>query len=105
MSLFNDNLKNIKIKSLAIFILGSYLVLFVLGRLSFPINEKWLYVAVLFYFIFKLKDSIFDVKTDSNRALRRIIVEALAYPNLKDKELMDFRSFGLPCFSRIVSTN
>lgn len=72
MSLFNDNLKNIKIKSLAIFILGSYLVLFVLGRLSFPINEKWLYVAVLFYFIFKLKDSIFDVKTDLMNVFSKI---------------------------------
>ncbi len=40
---------------------------------------------------------IFDVKTDSNRALRRIIVEALAYPNLKDKELMDF--FGCHDYS------
>lgn len=72
MSLFNDNLKNIKIKDLAIFIIVSYLVLFVLGTLSFPINEKWLYVAVLFYFIFKLKDSIFDVKTDFMNVFSKI---------------------------------
>ncbi len=64
MSLFNDNLKNIKIRNLAIFILVSYSVLFILGRISFPINEKWLYVALLLYFIFKLRDSIFDFKTD-----------------------------------------
>ena len=64
MSSLNDNLKNIKIKNLAIFILVSYLVLFVLGRLSFPINEKLFSVAIIFYFIFKLKDSIFDFKTE-----------------------------------------
>ena len=64
MSLFNDNLKNIKIRNLAIFIIVSYLILFILGRVSFPINEKWLYVAVILYFIFKLKDYIFDFKTD-----------------------------------------
>ena len=34
--------------------------------------------------------AVFDVKTDNNKALQRIIVEALAYPDLKDKELMDY---------------
>ena len=71
MSLFNDNLKNIKIRNLAIFILVSYLVLFILGRLSFPINEKWLYVVVILYFIFKLKDSI-DFKTDLMNVFSKI---------------------------------
>ena len=72
MSLFNDNLKNIKIRNLAIFILVSYLVLFILGRLSFPINEKWLYVALLLYFIFKLRDSIFNFKTDLMNVFSRV---------------------------------
>ena len=31
-----------------------------------------------------------ETETDATRALRRLIVEALVYPNLKDKELMDF---------------
>ncbi len=30
------------------------------------------------------------VDKDNDRAMRHIIVEALVYPNLKDKELMDF---------------
>lgn len=34
--------------------------------------------------------AVFDVNTDSNKALRRIIVEALVYPDLHNKELMDF---------------
>lgn len=72
MSLFNDNLKNIKIKSLVIFIIVSYVVLFILGRLSLPINEKWLYVAICFYFIFKLKDSLFDLKNDCSNVFSKI---------------------------------
>lgn len=32
----------------------------------------------------------FIVNNDAGRATRRIVVEALVYPNLKDKELMDY---------------
>ena len=34
--------------------------------------------------------AVFDVNTDSSKALRRIIVEALVYPDLHNKELMEF---------------
>lgn len=34
--------------------------------------------------------AVFDVKTDNNKALQRIIVEALVYPDLKDKDLMEY---------------
>lgn len=34
--------------------------------------------------------AIFDTKLDSSRALRRIIVESLVYPDLKDKKLMEY---------------
>ena len=33
---------------------------------------------------------VVDVQTDSNTALRRILVEAITYPNMKDKELMAY---------------
>lgn len=33
---------------------------------------------------------VFKTERDSGRAMRHIIAEALVYPNLKDKELMDF---------------
>lgn len=72
MSQFNDNLKNIKIKNLAVFIIVSYLILFVLGKLSFPINEKWLYLVITFYFIFKLRDYLFDLKTDISNVFSKI---------------------------------
>lgn len=43
--------------------------------------------------------AVFDTNTDSNRALRRIIVEALVYPDLHNKELMDF--FECPDFTEM----
>lgn len=33
---------------------------------------------------------VFDVQTDTNKALRRIIVEALVYPDLHNEELMKY---------------
>lgn len=33
---------------------------------------------------------IFDVQTDTDKALRRILVDALVYPDLRDKELMEY---------------
>ena len=39
--------------------------------------------------VFNRGQAVFDTTTDSNKALRRIIVEALVYPDLHNKELMD----------------
>lgn len=35
-------------------------------------------------------EAVFQTETDSGKALRHVIVEALVYPNLRDKELMDY---------------
>lgn len=40
--------------------------------------------------VFNRGQAVFDTTTDSNKALRRIIVEALVYPDLHNKELMDY---------------
>lgn len=64
MSLINDNIKNIKITALAIFFIVSYLILFILGRFNFIIDEKWIYLIVIFYFIFKLRGNLSDLKDD-----------------------------------------
>ena len=60
MSQFNDRLKRIKIKNLAIFIIIAYLVLFILGKTIGFINEKYFYVLILLYFIFELRDFSLD---------------------------------------------
>ena len=76
MSHFNDNLKDIKIKNLAIFIVASFLILYILGILtSGIINEKWFYVVVIFYFVFKLKDYFNDFKKDCNNLFSKIQLE------------------------------
>lgn len=72
MSKFNDNLKNIKVKNLVIFIIIVYLVLYVLGRFSLFIDEKWLYVFIIFYFVFILRDSFFDFKEEALNVFSKI---------------------------------
>lgn len=79
MSQFNDKLKQIKVRDLAILIIISYLSLFILGKLTGFINEKWLYVVIILYFIFKLKDYFTDFKKDffnvfSNISIRTILL-------------------------------
>lgn len=64
MSLFNDNLKEIKIYHIAILIVVSYFVLYGLGMVTDVINVKWLYVVIMAYFIIKLKDYSSDFRED-----------------------------------------
>lgn len=64
MSVFNEDLKEIKIYEVLIFFIVAYLFLFCLGRLNFPINEKWIYLFVIFYFVYKLRNSLFAIKED-----------------------------------------
>lgn len=71
MSLFNDNLKNIKLKNLAIVIIVIYLGLYVLGKFTF-INEKWMYVIIIFYFVFKLRHCSGEFKEDLINVFSRI---------------------------------
>ena len=64
MSLFNDNLKNITVLNLTIILLVSYIVLYILGQFTDLINQKWIYVIVILYFIFKLRDYSIDFEND-----------------------------------------
>lgn len=63
MSLFNDNLKDITVLNLTIIILVSYILLYILGQFTDFINQKWIYVIVIVYFIVKLRNSG-DFKND-----------------------------------------
>lgn len=64
MSLCNDIFKNIKITHLTIVIIVSYAVLYVLGHFTSVINPKWIYVFVILFFIFMLRDCSEDFKND-----------------------------------------
>lgn len=72
MSQFNDNLKNIKISDLAIFIIVSFLFLYILRVFTGAVNEKWLYVFVIFYFVFKFKDNLSDLREDISNIFSKI---------------------------------
>lgn len=72
MSLFNDNLKKITIKNLAILIIISFAVLYILGKVNNVINEKWLYLVVIAYFIIKLRDYLPDFKNDCKGVFSKI---------------------------------
>lgn len=65
MSLINDSLKNITLKELCIVIISLYIIYSLLNTfdiLSF--SSTWIYLFVIFYFAFKLKDSFSDFKKD-----------------------------------------
>lgn len=102
MSRFDDNLKNIKIKDLAIFIIVSFVVLWILGQLtSGLINEKWFYLVVIFYFAYMLKDSLGDLKEDisevfSKVQLRHVLI--IVFANI-------FFSYGMLYLSNAILIN
>lgn len=72
MSSFNDNLKNIKIFHIAAVIVISYLVLYISGRLIGVVNEKWLYLFVIAYFVIRLRDCSIDFKYDFRHVFSKI---------------------------------
>jgi membrane protease YdiL (CAAX protease family) len=71
MSRFNDNLANIKITTLAIFIIASYFVLYILGEFT-VINQKWIYVAILLFFAFALRDCFDDFRCEVSNVFSKV---------------------------------
>lgn len=65
MSAFNDALKNIRLRNLAVFIVATYIVLSVLSRFTNGmVGTNWFYVIVIFYFMFMLKGHLQGLKSD-----------------------------------------
>lgn len=65
MSSFNDALKNIRLRNLAVFIVATYFVLSVLSRFTNGmIGTNLFYVIVIFYFMFMLKGHLQGLKSD-----------------------------------------
>ena len=65
MSYFNDQLKNIKLTELLIFIIVLFLIqiLINLSNITY-IDTQWIYIFVILYIVFKLKNSLKYVKND-----------------------------------------
>ena len=69
---FDNALKNIKIKNLAIFIIIAYLLLFALSKFIPAVNLNWIYVLIIFYFIFVLKDDFNSFKSEVGNVFSKI---------------------------------
>ena len=65
MSLFNDKLKKITLKELLSLVIVLFLIQYFFNYLNIVhIDSVWIYILLIFYFIFKLKDELFSIKTD-----------------------------------------
>ncbi len=65
MSLFNDKLKKITLKELLPLIIVLFVIQYFINALNIVhIDSFWIYIFIIFYFIFKLKTSIFSIRFD-----------------------------------------
>lgn len=65
MSLINDTLKNISLKELCILIILVYALFYILDLVNIlSFNSTFFYVLIIFYFIFKLRNSFLDFKKE-----------------------------------------
>lgn len=75
MSLINDTLKNITLKELCIFIICSYLLFYCLSLINvLPFNSTFIYILIIIYFIFKLRNSFGDIKDDISEVFSRDLI-------------------------------
>jgi len=72
MSLFNDSLKNITLKHLAVFIVVIYAVLYLLSVFTGITVTNWFYVIVIAYFIFMLRGNFQSFKIEIGNVFSRI---------------------------------
>ena len=79
MSLFNDKLKKITLKELLSLIIVLFLISYSFNLLNIVhIDSSWIYFFVIIYFMFKLRNEFFTIKSDiieifSNDMLKSIL--------------------------------
>lgn len=80
MSLFNDKLKKITLKELLSLIIILFLINYSFNLLNIVhIDSSWIYIFVIIYFMFKLRNEFFTIKSDiikifSNGLLKSIVI-------------------------------
>lgn len=80
MSLFNEKLKNISLKEVLILIIILFIIQFIFNSLNIVhINSVWIYICIIFYFIFRLKDNFSGFKQDlidvfSKETIKNILI-------------------------------
>ncbi len=76
MSLFNDKLKSIDLKELILVIIALFLIQFLIGSLNIvDVAPSWIYIFIILYFIYKLRDSFSSFKQDLMDVFSREILK------------------------------
>lgn len=99
MSLFNEKLKQITLKeTLSLFII-LFIIHYLLNSLNIvQIGNVWIYIFIIFYFVFKLKDVIPNAKKDISDAFSTDTIKLILFVVI----LNIFLSYGMLYFSNFV---
>lgn len=79
MSLFNVNLQNIKIKTVAVLLLVSFLILYLLSRFGFPFDQNIIYLIVIAYVVVKLRHYGSSFKEDLKNIFSKITLKDILF--------------------------
>ncbi|MBR4447277.1 CPBP family intramembrane glutamic endopeptidase [Methanobrevibacter sp.] len=99
MSSFNEKLKKITLKEMLSFFIVLFIIHYLLNSLNIvQVDTVWIYIFIIFYFVFKLKDAIPYVGED---------ISELFFPNLIRTILLVvilniFLSYGMLYFSNFI---
>ena len=95
----NETLKNITLKELCIVIISLFAIFYAFSFFKIlPFNSTWIYVMIIVYFIFKLKNSFSDLKTDIAKVFSKDSIESI----LLVVVLNIFLSYGLLYLSDFI---
>ena len=72
MSLFNEKIKNISIKELLILIIFAGVFSYGLRCFNIDVDVKYFYLMIIFYFIFRLKSSFSEFKSDAINIFEKV---------------------------------
>ena len=99
MSLFNEKLKKITLKETLSFFLALFIIQYLLNSLnSVHIDTVWIYIFIIFFFIFKLKDEIPNAKDDISKVFSLETLKLIFFVVI----LNIFLSYGMLYLSNFV---
>lgn len=99
MSLFNEKLKKITLKETLSFFIVLFVIHYLLNSLNIvQIDTIWIYIFIIFYFVFKLKDVIPNAKEDISKAFSGDILKIILFVVI----LNIFLSYGMLYFSNFI---
>ncbi len=99
MSLFNEKLKKITLKEMLSLFIVLFIIHYLLNSLNIvQIGNVWIYIFIIFYFVFKLKDVIPNAREDISDAFSPNTIKLI----LSVVILNIFLSYGMLYFSNFV---